>query len=120
MSTRRTVYTDDFFVAHETAVVESAHAIVPILLHLIRPKTVVDVGCGRGEWLSVFREHGISVRGFDGVYVDRARLFIPEDCFAVCDLSKPFHMEVRGDLACCLEVAEHLPEHMARSLIKEL
>lgn len=113
-------YTDDFFTSHEEAVFQSARVIVPLVMDYVRPKTVVDIGCGRGEWLSVFHEHGVSVQGIDGPYIDRNKLFICGDRFRACNLTRPFRIDGRYDLACCLEVAEHLPERAAKPLVQQL
>lgn len=102
-------YNDSFFDAFEESSLRSARAVVPMVLDWIRPKSVVDVGCGRGIWLSVFCEQGVSeVCGFDGDYVDRSRLRIPRESFHPADLSNPPPAVRRFDLAISLEVAEHL------------
>ena len=34
---------------------------------LLNPKSVVDVGCGRGSWLKAFKEKGaVKLVGYDG------------------------------------------------------
>jgi O-antigen chain-terminating methyltransferase len=40
-----------------------------------RDALIVDVGCGRGEWLELLREHGLNAQGVDlnGVLVDQCR-----------------------------------------------
>jgi len=71
--------------------------------------------------LRAFQELGVrKIRGIDGEYLDRSKLLIPPECFTCTDLSKPFELEGRYDLAICLEVAEHLPEKMAPILIQKL
>lgn len=111
-------YDDAFFDAAEQGMLRSAAAVVPHVIDLLEPRSVVDVGCGRGAWLSVFQSHGIeSLLGLDGPYVARQKLFIPPECFSVADLAKPFTIPGRFDLAICLEVGEHLPSHSAASLI---
>src|SRR5262245_22788740 len=37
----------------------SAEQVVPLVLELIRPRSVIDVGCGTGSWLAVFQEAGV-------------------------------------------------------------
>ena len=115
------IYSDTFFDHIEEGCLSSAEVVVPMLLSIFRPTTVVDVGCGRGIWLKVLRDHGVhSVVGIDGHYVDRSRLLIPEECFVACDLSKEIQIKGRYDLAVCLEVAEHLPRRVAATLIRAL
>jgi 2-polyprenyl-3-methyl-5-hydroxy-6-metoxy-1,4-benzoquinol methylase len=81
----------------------------------------VDLGCGVGTWLRVFQEHGIQdVLGIDGDYVDRSALDIAEACFRSTDLSRPLEIERQFDLALCLEVAEHLPQRSAATLVGSL
>jgi SAM-dependent methyltransferase len=99
----------------------SAQALVPIALELVAPRSVIDVGCGRGTWLRVFRELGLEdLYGIDGEHVDRARLEIPAESFGAMDLSRPFRLDRRFDLAISLEVAEHLPKASADGFVESL
>lgn len=99
----------------------SARRIVPILLELLAPNSVIDIGCGDGSWLSVFRDCGVEdVLGLDGDWVDDGQLKIPAPCFHRIALDRPFHIDRHFDVALCLEVAEHLPETGAREFISEL
>lgn len=98
----------------------SARVVVPLLCRIIEPSSVVDVGCGHGWWLSVFKEQGCQVRGVDGAHVDRSRLVIERGEFEVADLSTPCASWVRADLATSFEVAEHLPERAARGFVRML
>lgn len=117
----RIPYDDDFFDEHEAGMLASADVVVPIVVELCRPNSVVDVGCGRGIWLRVFQENGITlVKGLDGEYIDRSRLFIDPHLFVPIDLRSSFKLEQRCDLALCLEVAEHIPASKAAALIESL
>jgi SAM-dependent methyltransferase len=114
------VYDDAFFSARGGARA-SADAIVPYLVELLAPSSVVDVGCGTGDWLASFCAGGVAdVLGVDGAYVPRDRLAIPEERFLAHDLTEPLRLERRYDLAVCLEVAEHLPEAAADALVEGL
>jgi SAM-dependent methyltransferase len=114
-------YTSAFFDTIRAGSRRSAHAVIPTVLHLIRPKSVVDVGCGDGAWLSVFQELGVKEAfGLDGDYVDRRLLQIPQDQFRATDLSLPFRLPRTFDLAVSLEVAEHLPRRSAADFIASL
>lgn len=95
---------------------------VPLLLNWVHPlKSVVDVGSGTGEWLSVFQEHNIEdVCGVDGDYVNRRMLSFPRERFIPHDLRSPLSLERRFDLAISLEVAEHLPAESAETFVRSL
>ena len=115
------LYTNSFFESHSDGSESSARVILPILCERIQFQNVVDVGCGIGNWLSVFVEKGISdVVGVDGSYVDRQMLRIESRCFVEHDLTLPLHLERRFELAMCMEVAEHLPEASANTLVESL
>ena len=114
-------YDDAFFEREEQAVLQSARTVVPILLNLTRPTSVIDVGCGRGAWLCVFRENGTGkIRGLDGPHVNHSKLLFDPTCFSAVNLAQPLAVNEKYDLAVCLEVAEHLPEKMSQSLVVTL
>src|SRR6185436_10775009 len=92
----------------------SAQVIIPLVMELLPVQSVVDLGCGIGTWLSVFRERGAcDFLGIDGDYVEIDQLEIPRECFWPHDLRQPLNLERRFDLAVSLEVAEHLPAEAA-------
>lgn len=87
-------YAEDFYKPYQEGKRRSAREIVPLVLELIHPQNVIDVGCGVGTWLSVFRECGVEdVQGLDGDWVDKRMLQIPEERFLSFDLTKPFRMD---------------------------
>jgi SAM-dependent methyltransferase len=99
----------------------SPRIIAPIVISLVHPKSVVDVGCGVGHWLSEFRRLGVDrVLGLDGTHVDPEWLVIPKPLFRAVDLSRTLRIEEQFDLAVCLEVAEHLPKASAATLVESL
>lgn len=99
----------------------SARVIVPLVLEYVQPRSVVDVGCGVGAWLSVFKEHGVEdIYGIDNDWVGRERLLIPPDRFTPQNLEEPIVFNKKCDLAVCLETAEHLDARHADRLIQNL
>src|SRR5215211_2308030 len=118
-------YTEDYYAARRIGDIRpsarSARVIVPLVLELVQPKSVIDVGCGTGEWLSVFEEHGVEdVWGVDGGWVSKEMLEIAQERFVPFDLEQPFHMDRTFDLVVSLEVAEHLPEECANTFVDSL
>lgn len=99
----------------------SARVIVPLLLERFPSRSVVDFGCGLGTWLSVFRDCGVAeYRGYDGYDVPPEQLFISPDRLQACDLRRLSPIGGRYDLACSLEVAEHLPPSSGALLVEIL
>ena len=46
--------------------------IVPVITDVLNPQSVVDVGCGIGTFLHVFKKNGVTdILGLDGRWVNR-------------------------------------------------
>ena len=115
------LYNAEFFQSLRDGSRRSAAIVVPVLIDLIRPKSVIDVGCGTGVWLSAFHEHGVvDVLGIDGPWTDDAPREMPDTFFREHDLRQPLELDRAFDLALCLEVAEHLPPEAAEFLVEGL
>jgi SAM-dependent methyltransferase len=94
---------------------------LPHVLELLSPRSIVDVGCGVGTWLAAARDLGVSeVFGVDGDYIDRSMLRIPAERFHPVDLTRPFRLDRTFDLALSLEVGEHLPNASANGYVESL
>ena len=110
---------------HEEKVhnITAATIVVPLILNLLKPRSVLDVGCGIGTWMSAFSKNGIKdIIGVDGDYVDRKLLekYIPIENFKSQDLEKAFNLNRKFDLVVSLEVAEHLQPSSADDFIDSL
>lgn len=106
-------YGDAFYRQIRDGSSRSAKIVLPLVFPLLRPQSVLDVGCGDGTWLAVAQELGVDdVLGVDGDYA-RPELQIPESSFVAADLSTPLRLDRTFDLALSLEVAEHLPADSA-------
>lgn len=114
-------YDAAFFDYVNSGSVSSAQRLLPAIREALPIASVLDVGCGQGAWLSVWKQIGVEdILGIDGDYVERDRLLIPESRFKSEDLSRPFSLGRKFDLVQSLEVAEHLPKASAASFVKQL
>jgi SAM-dependent methyltransferase len=114
-------YTKQYYELIRDGALRSADVLVPLVLALVPARSVVDIGCGDGTWLSVFRKAGVAdVLGLDGQYVGEGLLQIPRESFQAVDLKKPLSLSRSFDLAVSLEVAEHLPAACAASFVESL
>jgi len=112
-------YSDGFFEYVNSGSISSARQLLPLLSEAMPIGSVLDIGCGQGAWLSVWRELGVEdVLGVDGDYVRRDKLLIPENLFIAADLTKGLDIGRKFDLVQSLEVAEHLPSSKAGSFVE--
>jgi hypothetical protein len=100
---------------------QAARIVLPLVVTLLEPTSVIDVGCAMGAWLSVFQELGVKdIVGIDAPGTDTDQLLIPQQCFLGHDLRQPLHLGRTFDLVVSLEVAEHLPPECAESFVQTL
>lgn len=84
-----------------------------MLEELTNPRSVLDVGCGPGAWMSEFDTARIV--GID----EQDPSDVAGGAYRQVDLAHPFDVG-RFDLALCLEVAEHIPQSSAGDLVASL
>jgi SAM-dependent methyltransferase len=100
---------------------DSAKAVVPAVVELIHPTSVVDLGCGTGAWLAEFKRCGVAdIVGVDSTQVPVDALEINPQDFVTTDLTEPLRLQGYFDLAMSLEVAEHLPPEKAEQFVETL
>lgn len=79
--------------------------------------TMVDFGCGTGEYARFFRRHNLVVEAYDGnPYTEQLTGGIGE----VKDLSKPFNMLKQFGCVMSLEVGEHIPAEFEQTFLDNL
>lgn len=102
---------------------KSPQLIVPEVMKLTNPKSVVDFGCGLGTFLNVFKQHGVSdVLGLDGPWVNKKLLhkYIEPYEFQESNLEEEIKLDKKYDLVVSLEVAEHLSPATADTFVQNL
>jgi len=117
----RSTYDGEFYDDLDDQVRASAAVIAPLVVQLLHPASILDVGCGRGTWLHAFADLGVhDLVGVDGPHVATADLEIPPESFVAHDLREPLDLGRRFDLVVSLEVAEHLPPDRASTFVDSL
>jgi SAM-dependent methyltransferase len=114
-------YNERFFRERAAQANLDAQLLVPDIVSALGryPRTVIDFGCGDGAFLRWFREAGAEVT----IGIDQHG---PDDwarhkgLHLRLDLTEPIDLERKADLVVCLEVAEHLPESAADTLVSTL
>jgi len=113
-----TPYSSTFYMEQsEARELFEERALVDSIVKTLGPIDVLDVGCGRGEYLRRFHELIIAAHGIEGKELD---FVVPRKAVWVRDLRNshgPFH---GYDTLLCLEVVEPLPEECADILVKDL
>lgn len=100
-------FENEFFDYMDPGSRRSAISVVSVVAERLKPRSVLDVGCGRGVWLSEWKRADVGdCMGVDGPYVDRATLAIPPECFMACDLSRPLNLDRKFDIVQSFEVAQ--------------
>ena len=115
------LYDTPFYRYQREGSLKSARIVLPLIVQACAVKSLLDIGCGAGAWLSVAKSLGLNeIAGVDGDYVDRSMLLINIAHFTPRDISKPFDTEHTYDLVQCLEVAEHVPPACSTTLVDNI
>ena len=80
-------------------------------------KSLVDFGCGMGNYVKTFQENNINAIGFDG---NPNTPELTNNLCNVLDLSIPKQFEQPFDWVMSLEVGEHLPQQFEDIFIQNL
>lgn len=108
-----TIYGPAFFAGRRETVLQSASVVAPLIADLLAPLSLLDVGCGQGEWLEAFDPLVPDMVGVDIAAPDHER-------FLQHDLTTPLVLDRTFDLVVSLEVGEHLPEDAADTFVASL
>lgn len=99
----------------------SPKIIAKIVYDILQPKSIVDVGCGIGNWLNEFQILGVNdYLGIDGTHLNKKLFLLDTNKLKLVDLEQNYSIDRKFDLAVSLEVAEHLSENSADLFIENL
>lgn len=87
------------------------------MLSVIQPESVVDIGCGMGQWSRAAKNKGIDdivSCDLDDMPIEQRKL---PGVWAPIDLRDELDLGRRFDLVICAEVAEHVPAEAADNVV---
>ncbi len=94
----------------------------------IKPKTILDIGCGNGRWISILKEWGFDLKGYMGTDISGKLIEIAQKRFPDL-MPSQFFMEKaenlpipkkKYDLIFSYTVMEHVKEEDIKNLAKRL
>ncbi|MBY0479273.1 MAG: methyltransferase domain-containing protein [Chitinophagaceae bacterium] len=115
-------YTKSFFKNHLDDPYISAKEFVPLIYNTFKPVSVVDFGCGVGNWLKVWQEETPvkKLLGIEGPYIKKEFFKVPSEIILLKDLKEEIDLGEKFDIVISLEVAEHLPDADADRFVSNL
>ena len=116
-------YNESFFGWDNNAIQQQqlAQYIVPKIVERFRPKYVLDIGCGSGQWLDEYRKYKVRTRGIESASAAWVSMSEKTQKNVVkWDLRNKLKKTYKPDLVQSLEVAEHIEEDYADVFIYNL
>jgi SAM-dependent methyltransferase len=114
-------YSKEFYDLQSRGSLESARLLLGYLFAHWTPRSVIDIGCGRGTWLAACKELGVKhLVGLDGAWIDQEMMLDPAIDFRSANLAEVVPISETYDLALSLEVAEHLPPEASDRFFRTL
>jgi len=90
------------------------------IYNVLKPKSLIDVGCSIGELVQGFKERGVEAKGLDGSrnILEYLKCDINDVMFE--DLSEHIELNFKYDVATCFEVFGILPQEHREQAVKNL
>lgn len=112
------IYGPKFF-ARRDKLLWRATIICPAIKGVFNPESVIDVGCGIGEYVQYFNEEmNIQADGIEGS--EASRPYLMSEKIAILDMRVKQNVRLRSDLVVCFEVLEHIEAEYSDIFIENL
>lgn len=118
-------YKNKYYQRHRDLTLSSAKKIIQLFPNTFNPKSVLDIGCGTGEWMSLFKTKypSCNLVGIDGHWIKSDDLICKDIDLFNLDLSSDLTSKVfekKYDLIICLETITDLSEQCGDNLIEKI
>lgn len=114
-------YQRAYFVGKQQAWDASGAAVAEVLTRLLPLRSAVEFGCGTANLLAALAARGVEdVLGLHGPHDPPDLMRLPAERLAPWDLDRLQPLPRRFDLACTIEVGEHIPAARARAFVAML
>lgn len=123
------IYSDEFYINQVGKAYHSARAYFELINLIFLPRSIVDVGCGRGAWLQAFSDwypdgdrSCIPMYGVDGPWNSKDKLLLKSAEYITADLNKlgSLGLKLKVDILISVETAEHIYAKSTESFIETL
>lgn len=111
-------YDREYFIARQAGWDSSAAVLAPLLLSLFQVRSAVEVGCGTANLLAALSRLGVpDVLGLCGPDDPPDLMRVAPDRLRAWDLGQLAPLGRRFDLACSIEVGEHIAAERAEQFV---
>ena len=104
--------------AEQRKYAEDYRVIASTLMERLEFGSVIDLGCANGLLLQPFLEAGKQVHGFE--LSPEVKAYLPEELEGLVTIGDFSTAHGSADLACCVEMAEHIKPSRSEELVDKL
>lgn len=112
-------YTKEYYQSINKTEIAQAKAIAKRITELYNPKSVIDIGCGTGLYLSPFTCDKCGVDISPNAF-DQEVLMVDRGLVSIDDLRVPRNVYLTYDVTICFEVLEHIGSEYADILVDNI